>query len=90
MGSDDIIPAGKCPKCGAELRIKQDDANLKGGERTICSVHGDVGSLEETYRVVLEKNRDQIVDHTKRIAIDRLRDSFRKAFRKKNIALTTS
>jgi hypothetical protein len=85
MGSDDIIPAGKfkasCPQCGAELRIKHDGVNLKGDERMICSVHGDVGSLEETRRVVLEKNRDQIIDHAKKTAIDRLRDSFRKAFK---------
>ena len=84
MRSVSIIPVGKfkaaCPRCGTGLGIKHDGINLEGEERMICPIHGDVGSLEET-RIVLEKNRDKIIDPAKKVAIDRLRDSFRRVLK---------
>ena len=85
MRSDSIIPVGKfkaaCPQCGTDLGIKHDSINLEGEERMICPIHGDVGSLEETRRIVLERNRDKIIDPAKKVAIDRLRDSFRRVLK---------
>src|SRR5438309_91036 len=78
MGSDDVISSGQfkasCPQCGADLTIKHASVNLKGDDRLICAVHGDVGSLEKVRQAVLEKNRDDIMNCSKKAAVDRLRE----------------
>jgi hypothetical protein len=85
MSQDGIVHVGKieasCPQCGAQLSIEHDSIKLKGNDRMICPIHGDVGSLEETRGVFLEKNRDNVVDQTKKFAIDNIRDSFRRLFK---------
>ncbi len=68
---DGITPIGYvkpvCPKCGAELLIEHDGVDLKGDERTLCPVHGDVGSLDEVRAQVLDQNRENIIDHAKEL-----------------------
>jgi hypothetical protein len=85
LRSDDIVSIGEfkasCPKCGADLSIKHDGIKLKGDERMICPTHGDAGSLKEARRIVLEKSRDNVIDQTKKFAIDNIRGSFRRLFK---------
>lgn len=82
MAGDENIPLGQfkasCPQCGADLKVQYDGIDLKGEDRMICPVHGDVGSLDEARRVLFEKNRDNIIDRAKQVAIDRLKDAFKK------------
>lgn len=86
MTDNPIIPLGQfsahCPQCGAILKIERDTESsgieLKGDERLLCPTHGNVMSLEEARRAVLEENRDNIIDEARNVARDLLRDAFKK------------
>lgn len=71
-----------CPRCGAELSIKHEaerfPVELKGNERMLCPVHGDVMSLEEARRVAFQENRDEAVNKIKEAARNSLRDAIKK------------
>ena len=77
--NDDITHIGNvkplCPRCGAELMIEHDGVCLKGNERVLCPVHGDIGSLDEIRIQVFDQNREKIIDHTKELARQILKDS---------------
>ena len=72
----------QCPQCGAELKIKHENerfqVQLKGNERLICAVHGDVMGLDEARRVAFKDNRDDIIDKARQFGRDRLREIFKK------------
>ena len=74
MTGNGNIPLGQfkasCPQCGAELRIEHDGVELKGNERLICPVHGNVMSLQEARRIIFEKNRDSILDKARSVVRD--------------------
>ena len=78
----DMTPLGQfkasCPQCGAELRIEHDGIELKGNERLICAVHGDVMSLEEARRIIFEENRNNIIDKARKFGRDSIRNLFKK------------
>jgi hypothetical protein len=44
-----------CPHCGAKLRTNAAENDMRADDRVFCSVHGDVGSLDEALRIAVEK-----------------------------------
>jgi hypothetical protein len=41
-----------CPLCDARLSVERDGIDLKGNERVLCPIHGDMGSIEEVRRII--------------------------------------
>ena len=76
--SDEITHIGNvkplCPQCGAELLVEHDGIGLKGDERVLCPVHGDIGSLDEIRAQILDQNREKIINHAKELARQLLKD----------------
>ena len=56
MSDYNITPVGQfrasCPLCDARLSVEHDGIDLKGNERVLCPVHGDMGNLEEVRRII--------------------------------------
>ena len=71
MSDHEITPrkfGASCPLCGARLRVEHDGIDLKGSERVLCPVHGDMGSLEEVRRsIFFKEDRNYVVDSANKI-----------------------
>jgi hypothetical protein len=56
MSYYNMAPVGQfrasCPLCDARLSVEHDGIDLKGNERVLCPVHGDMGSIEEVRRII--------------------------------------
>src|SRR5271157_145756 len=71
MSDDNITPrpfGASCPLCDARLSVEHDGIDLKGNERVLCPVHGDMGSLEEVRRsIFFKEHRSHVVDTANKI-----------------------
>jgi hypothetical protein len=71
MSDDNITPrqfGASCPLCDARLSVEHDGIDLKGNERVLCPVHGDMGSLEEVRRsIFFKEHRNYVVDSANKI-----------------------
>ena len=73
MSDDNITPVDNsgpsCPLCDARASALSMTASiLKGNERVLCPVHGDMGSLEEVRRsIFFKEHRNYVVDSANKI-----------------------
>ena len=76
---DENTPVGHsealCSQCGAQLSVKHDGIELKGDDRCICPIHGDVGSLQDIRRSLYEQQRDEVIKHAQGLARKTLKRS---------------
>jgi hypothetical protein len=71
MSDDNITPrqfGASCPLCAARLSVEHDGTDLKGNERVLCPVHGDMGSLEEVHRsIFFKEHRNYVIGGVNKI-----------------------